>query len=296
MQKIAIVIPIYKKELDENEQISFLQCIKILNRHPIILVCPINLDVVKYKELYNNYPKKNNSSSLFVYRFSEHFFDGICGYNKLMLSEAFYARFLDYEYILIYQLDALVFKDNLLDWCSQNIDYIGAPWLTNYCYDNCYEEISDINLQEKRQEIDFIGVGNGGFSLRKIDSFISVLRSKQLQPMSFHDFHFHIFYGFKYFFILIIFFKMQKYLKKINYLKLFLFLYKGNEDIFWGCYSRFFNLSFFVPDPNLALNFAYEYAPEKCFAYNKNHLPLGCHAWYKYNKEFWLNLIFHEEL
>ena len=31
--------------------------------------------------------------------------------------------------MLIYQLDAFVFQDDLAYWCQQNYDYIGAPWL-----------------------------------------------------------------------------------------------------------------------------------------------------------------------
>ena len=31
--------------------------------------------------------------------------------------------------MLIYQLDAYVFKDELLNWANKGYDYIGAPWL-----------------------------------------------------------------------------------------------------------------------------------------------------------------------
>ncbi len=43
-----------------------------------------------------------------------------------MMDNTFYKQFLNYEYILIYQLDAFVFKDEL-NYCSQGIDYVGAP-------------------------------------------------------------------------------------------------------------------------------------------------------------------------
>jgi hypothetical protein len=35
------------------------------------------------------------------------------------LSASFYERFLDTKYILIYQLDAFVFKDELQEWCDK---------------------------------------------------------------------------------------------------------------------------------------------------------------------------------
>ena len=42
-----------------------------------------------------------------------------------MVSPLFYLNFKKYRYLLIYQLDALVFRDELLEWCSKEIDYIG---------------------------------------------------------------------------------------------------------------------------------------------------------------------------
>ena len=40
-------------------------------------------------------------------------------------------------------------RDELLDWCNKNYDYIGAPW-----------------VKKERDNI-LLKTGNGGFSLRK---------------------------------------------------------------------------------------------------------------------------------
>jgi hypothetical protein len=48
-----------------------------------------------------------------------------------MLSIDFYKRFRDYKFILIYQLDAYVFRDELEYWCEQDYDFIGAPLIEN---------------------------------------------------------------------------------------------------------------------------------------------------------------------
>ena len=53
--------------------------------------------------------------------FEDEYFKGISGYNRLMMSEVFYRRFIGYEYILIYQLDAYIFKDELKKWCDKRI-------------------------------------------------------------------------------------------------------------------------------------------------------------------------------
>ena len=49
-------------------------------------------------------------------------------YSKLLLSSKFYERFSDYDYMLIYQLDCLIFSNDLKKWTDLNYDYIGAPW------------------------------------------------------------------------------------------------------------------------------------------------------------------------
>ena len=49
-------------------------------------------------------------------------------YSRLLVSKSFYEAFSEYEYILIYQPDCLVFSDQLLEWCKKGNDYIGAPW------------------------------------------------------------------------------------------------------------------------------------------------------------------------
>ena len=41
----------------------------------------------------------------------------------------FWEKFADYEYVLMYHLDALVFSDQLQEWCGKGLDYIGAPFL-----------------------------------------------------------------------------------------------------------------------------------------------------------------------
>jgi hypothetical protein len=41
-----------------------------------------------------------------------------------MKSKQFYERFVAYDYMLIYQLDAYVFKDELDDWSAKGYDLL----------------------------------------------------------------------------------------------------------------------------------------------------------------------------
>jgi hypothetical protein len=35
------------------------------------------------------------------------------------------------------------------------------------------------------------------------------------------------------------------------------------------------------------LRFAFEAAPRQCLEMNQGRLPFGCHAWGRYDREFW---------
>lgn len=111
------------------------------------------LDLSEYKSCF-----LDSRVDFCVRYFNEQYFDSVKSYNELMLSVDFYRSFREYQYMLIYQLDAFVFEDQLEYWCNKGYDYIGAPW---------------IKANKKFHPT----CGNGGFSLRKIDSFIQLLES-----------------------------------------------------------------------------------------------------------------------
>lgn len=152
--KVTVLIPIYKAILDENELKSVLQSIKVFEKHSIKFLAPKNLNCQHLNRLF---------SELEIVRFEDKFFKSVISYSQLLLSPKFYRKFKSSEYILICQTDVWVFKDELDFWCTQDYDYIGAPWLTPPPITTGEPKI---NLQKF-----FINkVGNGGFSLRKVKS------------------------------------------------------------------------------------------------------------------------------
>jgi hypothetical protein len=64
------------------------------------------------------------------------------------LSEEFYQAFTDFEFMLIYQLDAFVFRDELADWCRSGYEYIGAPWLRDRDFTSWKDE-TVFNIKKK---------------------------------------------------------------------------------------------------------------------------------------------------
>lgn len=149
MQQVIIVVPIYRPISDMVERFSFIQLQNILGHYPICLVMP-----AKMRNTFNV------PSSCLAEYFNDENFLSRATYSEMLLSEEFYQRFSSYEYMLIYQLDAFVFSDQLSYFCSWGYDYIGAPW------------------PRKMWVCKKASVGNGGFSLRKISSCIRVIKER----------------------------------------------------------------------------------------------------------------------
>lgn len=123
-KRCLVIIPVYK-QLNGAEVFAITRNCSILNEFDIGIMIPEDFivdDVIKL------YPKFK------IYRFPSKCFSSINDYNELVLHADFYNRFIDYEYILITQLDVLILKNNLSDFLKLNYDYIGAPWLNGYKY------------------------------------------------------------------------------------------------------------------------------------------------------------------
>jgi hypothetical protein len=157
MEKVAIVIPLYQTKLNPQEEVSLRQCVRILGKHPIIIVAPESLDLT-FLSSFGITPK--------TIRFNDEYFKSTKTYNKLLTSTVFYEAFANYEYILIYQLDAYVFKDNLLAWCAKGYDYIGAPKLRKH----------HLKGQASCSPVLF----NGGLSLRRVKPLLRYIKVYQL--------------------------------------------------------------------------------------------------------------------
>lgn len=173
---IVVVIPFYRAELSVLEEISLRQCLKVLADYSIVAVKPEGLDI---SGLLLRFPVSG------VVSFPDACFRGIEGYNRLVLSADFYKAFSTYAYMLIYQLDAYVFKDELFFWASLGYDYIGAPWMPHLrrywrvpgrCSLALQRAFWRIFFPEKLRSMKacWYHVGNGGFSLRRIGKMIKV--------------------------------------------------------------------------------------------------------------------------
>jgi Protein of unknown function (DUF5672) len=247
----CIAIPCYRAEMLAHETIALERCVDVLAAHPKILVAPQSLDL---EPLLVRHP------DLRVERFADEFFSGIAGYNRLMLSDEFYARFEQYDFMLVHQLDCFVFSDQLLNWCAKGYDYVGAPWLPPGATPNFLQDVRNATrrARARRENKDFslqyfYGVGNGGFSLRRITAMRRTLRELQSQAAEY---------------------RLQN-------------TALCNEDLFFSIEANRFSQHLRLPSYKVASKFAWETEPSKAAAMNRGRLPFGCHGWNKLHREEW---------
>ncbi|GHV73371.1 hypothetical protein AGMMS49940_06730 [Spirochaetia bacterium] len=198
-----------------------------------------------------------------------------------MLSKQYYERFAGYEYMLIYQLDAYVFSDQLVQWCDQRYDYIGAPWL----------DAQDTGENPAFQQP--FSVGNGGFSLRRVQTF-----------QSYCDYRIHLIFLAHFlssifdiivkktkqnpFYVLL---RLCTWLPVKTFSKLFFpsEADKNNEDVIWAKRLAVVGI---IPANNIAAQFSFEDYPEYMFQLHNGLLPFGCHHWnIYYHYQFWKSFI-----
>jgi len=207
--------------------------------------------------------------------FPREWFDGIKGYNRLCMGRELYEAFADYEYMLIAQLDTWIFRDEMDDWCSRGFDYVGAPWEFPECYHGQ-------NVQ----------VGNGGLSLRRISAFVRPFKYSWLPVYNVRCLWNEIKWNTPQSIMLFIL-KLSGYHNSFRYWLNYSFQHGVNEDQFW-CIGLIWSdfLALKMPSVEEASQFAFEKNPSNWYGKNGERLPMGCHAFHRYEfEEFWKQYI-----
>jgi hypothetical protein len=212
--RCAIVVPHYRPSLTDDEWFSLGQLVEHLGTD-IHLVRPVSIPF--------NLPYVVTPAVVVPDRY---FDTARRGYSALFYSRGLYESFAaaGYTHVLIYQLDALVFAPRLAEFLDGEYDYIGAPHARSAP----------------------VPVGQGGFSLRRLDAFLEVLagRARWVDP--------------------------DAYWRDVGMA----------EDYFWS-------LAVKTAPLEAAIRFAWETEPRHWYERARRELPFGCHAWRRYDPEFW---------
>ncbi len=184
--KVCVVIPIYKNTFSREEELNVKNTINKFSGLKVFFIAPSDINTAYYTRMFNN---------IAFALFDKDYFKSIKDYNRLMLSKELYERFIEYDYMCICQPDVWIIKKtkDLLIIAEKGFDYYGAPWLkkkylallphvpekkwTNRLY-------KFVNFFYRRYPL---VVGNGGFSLRKVDSTISLLERWKHQAADWFD-------------------------------------------------------------------------------------------------------------
>ncbi|MPR34272.1 hypothetical protein GBK04_13130 [Cytophagaceae bacterium SJW1-29] len=239
---VAVLVPLYQTALSLAERASLSQCLRVLGDYPILLVKPQGLDVTS---IVNAFPLLRTQS------FPDHFFTGTDSYNQLLTSPDFYQRFIEYDYVLIHQLDAYVFRDELPYWCAQKLDYIGAPTVHQEAFDalpaGAEHEFAHTLTTHRI-------VFNGGLSLRRVRGLIRYLNI------------------------------YRRFYPAWRGNEDMLFSLEATRLIPMKLFIR-------LPTWQQALRFSFEKSPAASYELTHHALPFGCHAWERYAPEFWQEFI-----
>jgi hypothetical protein len=180
-------------------------------------------------------------------------------YSRLMQTDELYRRFDGYDHILLHQLDCLVFSDDLGRWCAEEWDYVGAPWIRRNVDGEPY----------------FVGVGNGGLSLRRIEAFLLVCEAKRRLRVRAELARRRVGAVVR---------RIARDPRRVRQFVRDRYVW---EDKFWSEDAPTIVDGFRIPPPEVAVAFAFEAEPRFCFAQNGGRLPFGCHRWQTHDAGFW---------
>ena len=242
------------KELTDVELSAFkYSLLNLRGSFEIFCITKSNLYSYVTKILYKDFYK--------VYTF-DNYLSSLKKYSRYLKSSEFYELFEEFDYLQIWQDDAVVLRPLTQIESYFKISYVGAP-ITNMFNKEPYTY-----------------VGNGGLSLRNVHDHLTVLGSKlQIkEPKWYTRSSVKKRIGFEIY-------------KKLPIARRTLINY--NEDFFWTCINNHPNYT--VSSIELALEYAWEINLASQNLADAEVLPFGCHAWEKFacpeNKTFILDLI-----
>ncbi len=250
-KECIVVFPVYKS-LDNIEIAAFVQAIKMTQNYSHVFIAP------KSMVFDSSFDKLKDIE---IVRFDNHYFESINGYNRLMIAKEFYKTFSAYNYMLIHQSDAYLFKPELDYWLKKGFDYIGAPWIRpgKILLTEFYKKIAKFipfifSEKAKRRHSVRNNTGNGGLSLRRVSSFMYVLDNVPEKLLN-------------------------TYLQSNDR--------DYNEDVFWSLEAPRLYQPMKIPKWEEALLFSFERGSEWSYKRIGNKLPFGCHGFARYEPKFW---------
>lgn len=256
LPSLAVVIPLYTTLLDRWASLALRSAESVFSRRQIVFVGPH--DVAK-----SPLATTLRTRGCIVLGLESHHFASRSTYNSMLLQPDFFRMFVEFDYILLFQLDAFALRDTLDYWMSLNFDFIGAPLRRSY----------------GRTGSAGVGPGlNGGLSLRRVDSALRVLGSSRGRRIRMRDAA-----------------AMERHprlwvIRTVRDGLIFNFSSgrrapKVNEDLYWSYFAPRANPWFRVPNADVARGFACDAANNWPSRLEFSQTTIGIHAVHRLHPE-----------
>lgn len=269
-KKVAVMVPLPSADLSYEEEVSMRQLRKHLDSHDKFLLVPEGMEV--------------GFEGFRVLELERRHFGSAANHNRMLYRTDFWEKFSDYEYVLMYHLDALVFSDRLLEWCDKDLDYIGAPFL---------KSVHTPWVETER-------VGNGGFALYRVRSVLRVLWGRYRdEPAKYWEDRFWKWIEIRQRLLRPLraavptwlrgraTAPLQRRLRQMDHIE----INERGNDLFWSDQAKRYLPEFKVGSLEQGLDFAFETEPKWSLERNGGRIPFGCHAWGRYDRGFWENYL-----
>lgn len=265
-KKVAIVVPLsFPADLSDDEKISLRQLRHYFGGYDKFMIAPEGVEL--------DYPDFE------IKPFPRRFFGSAAAHCRMLTMPSFYEAFSDYEFIFFHHLDSLAFSDQLPYWCGTDVDFIGPPWV----------KCSDSPLVTKPR------VGNGGFTLIRVEKALRVLSNRHRTKSGAYWRDLFAWNATPAWIAALE--KVRNVFPVSIIARKLLDEWDATEnpaarrrqnDMFWSDHAVEFLPDFNVATLEQGLEFAFEVSPRTCLEMNGGKMPFGCHAWARYDREFWL--------
>lgn len=159
-KRLVVLVPTHLERLDETLAATLLHNALQLKEYKLEVILPDSCDSSWYESFFAEHAIEGA-----VRQVSSTYFGNPTAVNRMGTDPAFYRMYREFEYILICHLDAWVFRDQLAYWMDSGYDFIGAPLFLP----------ANGNAHFLRRMAPF--GGNGGLSLRRVETCIRVLET-----------------------------------------------------------------------------------------------------------------------
>lgn len=278
----AVLVPVYQDRFSSVEAAALHVCSKRLDGHAIVILYRRSCCALVVHALVD--PHLCAEQQRQYIPVDDSWLASVEAYNSMLLQAWFYQLFTPWDYLLIFQLDAWIFRADLDDWLKKGYTYIGAPWIRDFG-----DDTPDT------------GVGNGGLSLRHVKSFIRILESPlnrycpvfRWQVLAWRICLFRRYSMLPlasrpvYFIKRLLLFVLMSFGWR-NTLSYFIAINKL-EDHFFSFFAPLVHRWMHIPGLQEAAQFSIETNPRATWKL-AGALPFGCHAWQKHDPDFWLTL------